>query len=69
MSRRWKDVKEDTARLSAYNDRARQMKNETEKPIKLGDDPSVSSTAQHEKTVAERSTAPKSTKAPEFVNT
>ena len=30
------------------------MKNEAEKPIKLGDDPSVSSTEQHEKTVAER---------------
>ena len=31
------------------------MKNEAEKPIKLGDDPLVSSKEQHEKTVAERS--------------
>ena len=35
VSRRWQEIKEDPARLSAYNDRARQMKNEAEKP---GDD-------------------------------
>ena len=27
VSRRWKDIKEDPTRLSAYNERARQMKN------------------------------------------
>ena len=32
VSRRWKEIKEDPERLSTYNDRARQMKNETEKP-------------------------------------
>ena len=37
VSRRWKEIKEDPARLSAYNDRARQMKNEA------GDDFSVGS--------------------------
>ena len=46
MSRRWKEIKEDPARLSAYSDRAREMKNEAEKP---GDD------SQHEKKVAEKS--------------
>ena len=46
VSRRWKEIKEDPARLSAYNDRAREMKNEAGKP---GDD------SQHEKAVAERS--------------
>ena len=35
MSRRWKEIKENPARLSAYNDRTRQMKNEAEEP---GDD-------------------------------
>ena len=47
VSRRWKKIKYDPARLSAHNDRTRQMKNE---PTKLGNDSSV-----HEKTVAERS--------------
>ena len=54
MSRRWNEIKEDPSRLSVYNDRARQMKNEAEKPTKLGDDSSVSRTEQHEKTIAER---------------
>ena len=30
VSRRWKEIKEDLERLSAYNDRVRQMKNEAE---------------------------------------
>ena len=63
VSRRWKEIKEDSARLSAYNDRARQMKIEAEK---LGND------SRHEKTVAERSEVkePKeSPKVPEFVDT
>ena len=32
MSRRWKEVKEDPARLSEYNDMVRQMQNEAEDP-------------------------------------
>ena len=64
MSRRWKEIKEDPARLSVYNDRGRQMKNEAEKP---GDHSSV-----HEKMVAEGSAVKhpqKSPKNPEFVDT
>ena len=63
VSRRWKEIKEDPARLSAYNDRARQMKNEAEKP---GDD------SQNQKTVAERFAVKhpkKSPKIPKFVDT
>ena len=52
MSRRWKEIKGDPARLSEYNDRARQMKNEAEKPAKAGDDLSVGSLKQQ--TVTER---------------
>ena len=33
VSKRWKEIKEDPARLSEYNDRAGQMKNEPEKPF------------------------------------
>ena len=62
MSRRWNEIKEDPSRLSVYNDRARQMKNEAEKPTKLGDDSSVSRTEQHEKTIAERATVKKKKK-------
>ena len=32
VSRMWNEIKENPARLSAYNDRARQMKNEAETP-------------------------------------
>ena len=53
VSRRWKEIKEDPARLFTYNDRARQMRNETEKPTKSGDDLSVGSMVQHEETVTE----------------
>ena len=63
VSRRWKEIKEDLQRLSAYNDKARQMKNE---PTKLGDD------AQHEKVVAKRSVVKRPKKAPKtsgFVDT
>ena len=51
-SRRWKEIKGNPARLSEYNDRARQMKNEAEKPAKAGDDLSVGSLKQQ--TVTER---------------
>ena len=61
VSRRWKEIKEGSAKLSACSDWATQMKNEAEKPTKFGDDPSVSSTEQHQKTVAERSAVKKNT--------
>ena len=32
VSRRWKEIKEDPARLSEYNDRVRKMQNEAEEP-------------------------------------
>ena len=63
MSRKWKIIKEDPERLSAYNDRARQMKNEAEEP---GDD------SQNEKMVVDRlgvKNSKKALKSPEFVNT
>ena len=63
MLRRWKEIKEDPARLSEYNDRARQMQNEAEEP---GDD------SQNEKTRADGPTAkqPKKVpKTPELVDT
>ena len=44
--RRWKEIKEDSARLSEYNDRARRMKNKAEKTAKSGDDHSGSSMEQ-----------------------
>ena len=55
VSRRWKEIKEDPARLSVYNDRARQMKNEAEK---LGND------SQNEKMVADRPAVRLTQKAP-----
>ena len=48
VSKRWKEIK-DPAKLSACNDSTRQMKKEAEKPAKLGNDSSVSSTEQYEK--------------------
>ena len=77
VSKRWKEIKEDPAKLSAYNDSTRQMKNEAEKPTKLGDDSSVSSTEQCEKMMVARSAVKKSLqrqpqkapKTPEFVDT
>ena len=63
VSRRWKDIKEDPARLSGHNDRARQMKNEAEKP---------SDDSQHEEMVPMRSAVKQPKKAPatpEFVDT
>ena len=63
VSRRWKDIKEDPARLSEYNDRAGQMQNEAEES---GDD------SQNEKMMADRPTAKhlkKVPKTPEFVDT
>ena len=55
MSRRWKEIKEDPARLSEYNDSARQIKNEAEKP---------SHHSQHEKMVTERPAVKEPQKAP-----
>ena len=77
VSKRWKEIKEDPAKLSANNDRTRQMKNEAEKPTKLGDDSSVSSAEQCEKMMVARSAVKKSLqrqpqkapKTPEFVDT
>ena len=66
VSRRWKEIKKkkkNPARLSAYNDRAKQMKNEAEEP---GDD------SQNEKTVADRPAVrlpQKAPKTPKFVDT
>ena len=63
VSKRWKEIKKDPERLSAYNDRARQMKNEAEE---LGDD------SQNEKTVVDRPAVKhpkKALKTPEFVDT
>ena len=63
VSRRWKEIKENPARLSAYNDRARQMKNEVEES---GDD------LQNEKTLVDRPAVRlplKAPKSPEFVDT
>ena len=57
VSRKWKEIKEDPERLSAYNDRARQMKNEAEKP---GDD------SQNEKTVIDRPAVKQPQKAPKI---
>ena len=62
VSRRWKEIKEDPARLSEYNDRARQMQNEAEES---GDD------SQNEKTMVDRPTAKHLKKVPktlEFVH-
>ena len=62
MSRGWKEIKEDPARLSEYNDRARQMQNEAEES---GDD------SQNEKTMIHRPTAKhlkKVPKPPEIVD-
>ena len=63
VSRRWKEIKEDPERLSAYNGRARQMKNEVGEP---GDD------SQNEKTVIDRPAVKqpqKASKIPKFVDT
>ena len=72
--RRWKEIKEDPARLFAYSKRARQMRDEAEKPTKSRDDPSVGST--HEETVTESSVVKrtqrqpqKAPNSPEFVET
>ena len=48
VAKRWKEIKEDPARLSKSNDRARQMQNEAEE---LGDD------SQNEKTMLDMPTA------------
>ena len=57
VSRRWKEIKEDPERLSAYNDRTRQMKNEAEES---GDD------SQNEKTVVDETTVKHPQKAPKI---
>ena len=61
--RRWKEVKEDPAKLSEYNDRARRMQNEAEES---GD------YSQNEKAMVDRPTAKQPKKVPkstEFVST
>ena len=65
VSRRWKKIKEDPARLFAYNNTARQMKNEVEKPAKAGDDLSVGSMEQQ--TVTERPVVKRAQKQPQKV--
>ena len=63
VSRRRKEIKEKPARLSAYNDRAIQMKNEAEE---LGDD------SQNEKTMVDRPVVrhlQKASKIPKLVDT
>ena len=63
VSRRWREIKEDLARLSAYNDRVRQMKNEAGGDLLVG--------SMERQTVTENpvvtkptKTAPKSAKVP-----
>ena len=46
MSRRYKEIKEDPGELSEYNNRARELNKEAEKPAKAGDDLSVGSIEQ-----------------------
>ena len=41
VSGRWKKIKKDPVRLFTYNNRARQMRDEAEKPTKSEDDLSV----------------------------
>ena len=54
VSRKWKRIKKDPARLIPYNNRAKQMSDETNKPTKSGDDFLVGSMVQHEEMVTER---------------
>ena len=56
VSRMWKEIKEDPERLSEYNDRARQMKNEAAEKSDKVERPVVKSTKKPPKT-------------PEFVDT
>ena len=42
----WKNIKKDPARLFAYNNTARQMRDEAEKPAKVRDELSVGSMEQ-----------------------
>ena len=72
MPRRWKEIKEDPPRLSQYNDRARQMNNESEKLAKTGDYLLVGSMEQQtvtERLVVKRKQrqSQKAPKAPQFV--
>ena len=76
VSGRWKKIKEDPARLFTYNNRARQMRDEAEKPTKSGDDLWVGSMVHHEETVTESTVVKriqrhpqKAPKSPEFVET
>ena len=57
VSRRWKEIQEDPERLSAYNDRARQMRNDAQEP---GND------SQNEKTVVDRPTVKQPQKSPKI---
>ena len=78
VSRMWKKIKEDPARLFTNNNRARQMRDKSEKPAKVGDDLSVGSMEQQavtERPVIKKNknknteTAPKSTKVSRVVET
>ena len=75
VSRGWKKINEDPARLFAYNNRARQMRDEPEKPTKSVDS-LIGSIVQHEETVTEgfvvkrtQRQPQKAPKSPEFVET
>ena len=63
VSRRWREIREDLARLSAYNDRVRQMKNEAGGDLSVG---SMERQTVTEKPVVTKptKTAPKSAKVP-----
>ena len=63
VSRRWREIKEDLARLSAYNDRVRQMKNEAGGDLSVG---SMERQTVTEKPVVTKptKTAPESAKVP-----
>ena len=68
VSRIWKKIKEDPARLFTYNNRARQMRDEAEKTAKVG---SMEPKAVTERSVVKRiqREAEKAPKSPEFVET
>ena len=50
VSRMWKEIKEDPERLSEYNDRARQMKNEAAEKSDNVERPAVKNTKKPPKT-------------------
>ena len=62
VSRMWKKIKENPARLFTYNNRARQMRDEAEKLAKVGDVLSVAS--MEKQTVEERPMIKKTRRQP-----